>query len=357
MLIIGLDYHPSFQQIAFVDTDTGQTGERRLSHPEEAEQFYRELQQRGVHVRVGMEASGHSRWFERLLEELSFELWIGDPAEIQSRRVRKQKTDREDALLILQLMIEERFRRIWVPGWENRNTRQLLWHRHRLVQMRTRVVNQLHAIALNEGLRRKRSLWRSSGRAELEALPLAPWAARRRQDLFDLLDRLEPAIAELTTAVEHEAEKRPEAVRLMTHPGVGAITALAFVLIIGDPERFPNGKKLSSYVGLVPVEESSGDRRRLGHISKQGNSLLRCLLGEAAQAAVRSDPEWRRQFVRLAMRRQRAIAKVAMARKLAVTLFWMWRDERDYKRMEKFGSHVGQPGTAVGARYDTGLND
>jgi transposase len=172
-------------------------------------------------------------------------------------------------------------------------------------------------------------------------LPLAPWAARRRQDLLDLLDRLEPAIAELRAAVEQEASARPEVLRLMTHPGVGAITALAFVLIIGDPNRFANSKKLSSYLGLVPAEESSGDRRRLGHISKQGNSLLRCLLGEAAQAAVRSDTEWRRQFVHLAMRRERAIAKVAMARKLAVSLFWMWREGANYAQGKKLGSHAG----------------
>ena len=349
MLIIGLDYHTSFQQIAFVDSETGDTGERRLEHRQQAERFYRDLQHQGVQVRVGMEASGHSRWFERLVEQLGFELWIGDPAEIRTRRVRKQKTDRQDAELLLQLMTEGRFRRIWVPDGENRNTRQLLWHRHRLVQMRTRVVNQL----LNEGLRGKRSLWRSSGRAQLEALSLAPWAARRRQDLLELLDRLQPAIAELTAAVEQEAARRPEVVRLMTHPGVGAITALAFVLIIGDPERFANGKKLSSYLGLVPTEESSGDRRRLGHISKQGNSLLRCLLGEAAQAAVRSDREWRREFVHLAMRRERPIAKVAMARKLAVSLFWMWREGVSYTQRKKLGPHVGQPGTALG--QSTGL--
>jgi transposase len=339
--IQGLDYHPSFQQIAFVDTETGESGERHLDHPHEAEQFYRDLHNKPVQVRVGMEASGHSRWFERLLEELGFELWIGDPAEISTKRVRKQKTDRQDAQLLLQLLIEGRFRRIWVPSWENRNVRQLLWHRHRLVQMRTRVVNQLHAVALNEGLRRKKALWRGPGRAQLESLALAPWASRRRQDLLELLDRLEPAIAELTAAVEQEAKRRPEALRLMTHPGVGAITALAFVLIIGEPERFQNGKKLSSYLGLVPAEESSGQRRRLGHISKQGNALLRFLLVEAAQAAARSDAEWRRQFVRLAMRRERPIAKVAMARKLAVRLLWMWRDGCNYAQMKKLGSHVG----------------
>ena len=168
---------------------------------------------------------------------------------------------------------------------------------------------------------------------------LAPWSSRRRKDLLRLLDELEPTIAELTTAVEQEAQQRPEAVRLMTHPGVGAITTLAFVLIIGDPMRFPNGKKLGSYLGLVPAEDSSGERRRLGHISKQGNTLLRFLLVEAAQAAARSDSQWRRQFLRLAIRRERRIAKVAMARRLAVSL---WRNA-------KLGSHVGQPGTAVGA--------
>jgi transposase len=214
---------------------------------------------------------------------------------------------------------------IWVPSRDNRDIRQLLWHRHRLVQMRTRVVNQLHAVALNEGLQRKKSLWRSKGRTELESLELAPWSSRRRKDLLRLLDELEPTIAELTTAVEQEAQKRPETVLLMTHPGVGALTALAFVLVIGDPMRFPNGKKLGGYLGLVPAEDSSGERRRLGHISKQGNSLLRFLLVEAAQAAARSDPQWRRQFLRLAMRRERRIAKVAMARKLAVSLLWIWR--------------------------------
>jgi transposase len=180
MLIIGCDYHPGFQQIAFVDTETGECGERRLGHREEAEQFYRELKERNLPVRVGMEASGHSRWFERLLRELQFELWIGDAAEIRTKRVRKQKTDRQDAQLLLRLMIEERFPRIWVPDAANRDLRQLLWHRHRLVQMRTRVMNQLHVLALNEGLRRKKALWRPAGRNELESLKLAPWASRRR---------------------------------------------------------------------------------------------------------------------------------------------------------------------------------
>ena len=194
MFIIGCDYHPSFQQIACVDTETGELDERRLVHPQEAEQFYGELKERNLAVRVGMEASGHARWFERLLAQLTFELWIGDAAEIRTKRVRKQKTDRQDAQLLLRLLLEDRFPRIWVPDAANRDLRQLLWHRHRLVQMRTRVMNQLHVVALNEGVRRKKALWRPAGRQELQSFVLAPWASRRRQDLLDLLDQLAPKI-------------------------------------------------------------------------------------------------------------------------------------------------------------------
>jgi transposase len=234
MMLIGVDYHPSFQTIAFFVEETGEYDERELNHSEgEAERFYRDLQQRGIRVRVGMEATGYSRWFERLLAELGFELWIGDPAEIEAMRVKKRKTDREDARLLLRLMREDRFPRIWVPSPENRDLRQLLWHRHRMVQMRTRIMNQLQALAMNEGKRWKSKLWSKPGRAEFEKLALAPWASRRRKELLELLDRLNPSIEELTAAVEQEANKRPEALRLMTHPGVGPITALAYVLIIG----------------------------------------------------------------------------------------------------------------------------
>jgi transposase len=237
---------------------------------------------------------------------------------------------------------------IWVSDAENRDLRQLLWYRHRLVQMCTRVMNQLHVVALNEGVRHKKALWRPAGCRELESFELAPWPSRRRQDLVELLDQLTPKIQELTRALEEEVEKRPVTRRLMTHPGVGPLTALAFELVIGTPERFQCGKQIASYVGLVPTEESSGSRRRLGHISKQGNVLLRFLLVEAAQVTVRSQPEWRNRFFHLTMRRGRKIAKVAMARKLAVHLYWMWREGCDYGPWKKFGSHAGEPGNPDG---------
>jgi transposase len=208
-------------------------------------------------------------------------------------------------------------------------------------------MNQLQAVALNEGLRCKKRLWRGQ-RQQLESFRLAPWASRRRHDLLELLDRLNPTIAELSQAIEQEAEKCPEARRLMTHPGVGALTALAFVLIIGNAERFQCGKQIASYLGLVPLEKSSGNRRRLGHITKQGSSIVRFLLVEAAQVTVRSLPQWRSQYFHLLLRRGRKTAKVAMARKLAVHLYWMMRQGWDYQQWSEFGSHAGQPGN----RYD-----
>jgi len=348
MIIVGCDYHPSFQQIAFVDTETGELKEQRLTHREGAEEFYRALAATGQQVRVGMEASGHARWFERLLAELQFELWMGDASEIRRKRGRKQKTDRQDAQHILSLLRKDDFPPIWVPNWENRDLRPLLWHRHRMVQARTRIMNQLQAVALNEGLLCRKKLWRERGRRQLEAFPLAPWASRRRLDLLELLDRLNPTITELSQAIEREVEKCPAAQQLMTHPGVGPLTALAFVLIIGDATRFQCGKQVASYLGLVPLEDSSGNRRRLGHITKQGSSILRFLLVEAAQVTVRSLPEWRRKYAHSMMRRGRKTAKVAMARRLAVRLYWMMRQGWNYQQRSKLGSHAGQPGNRDG---------
>jgi transposase len=341
MLIIGCDYHPSVQQIAWADTGTGECGERRLTHCAEAEQFYHDLKQKGFGVRVGLEATGHSRWFERLLAELNFEVWIGDPAQIRAKRVRKQKNDRRDAEHLLKLMLENHFPRLWVPTPQNRDVRQLLLHRHRLVQMRTRVMNQLQAIAMNEGVRRKRGLWTRQGRAQLEALILPRWTSRRRQELLEVLDRFNPSIDELTKAIEQEAQRRPEVERLQTHPGVGPITALAYVLVVGTPERFDCGKQVASYLGLIPCEDSSADHWRLGHISKQGNALLRFLLVQSALSAAHVEEEWRRKYVHLSLRRNHAIAKIAIARKLAVRLFWMWRRGWDYEQLKKFGANAG----------------
>jgi transposase len=331
MLIIGCDFHPGFQQVAIFDNQTGEYEEKRLAHREEAEQFYRSLA--GQEVRVGMEACGQYPWFERLLAGLGMELWLGDAAEIRSRAVRQQKTDRRDAEHLLRLLVEGRFPKIWVPSLEERDVRQLLVHRHKQVQARTRVKNQLQALALSQGMQKKRKLWTAAGRAELAKLELMPYAAGRREQLLRNLDGLEAEIEQLNRQVEEEVQRRPAAVKLMTHPGVGPVTALAMVLTLGPAERFANGRKVGSYLGLIPRERSSGGRQRLGRISKQGNSFVRFLLVEAGQSAARYDPELGRFYRRLAVRKHRALAKVAVARKLAMRLYRMLREDWTYAQL------------------------
>jgi len=339
MMIIGCDFHPRFQQIAFLDQETGEYGERRLSHPEEAQRFYRSLV--GRRVRLGAEATGNFRWFRLLMQELGHEFLLGDATTIRAACPRKQKTDKRDARHILKLLVEDRFPDVWQPPEENENLRQLLMHRCRMVRMRTRIKNQLDSMAKNEGLLSKR-VWCPMRRNQIEALPLAGWNVERRRDLIALLEEMNRRIEPLDEAVIKAAEQNPEACLLMTHPGVGPVVSLAYVLTIGNWERFPRGKQVGSYLGLIPVEESSSDKRRLGHISKQGNTTLRWLLVEAAATAQRYDASWHRQYVRLSMTKHHGVAKVAIAHKLAVRLYWMLRSGEDYSKVMERGSHVGQ---------------
>jgi transposase len=267
-------FHPRFQQISFLQEETGEYGQRRLMHSAEAEQYYRTLC--GTKVRVGLESTGSYGWFRRLLNELGHELLVGDASQIRASNPRRQKTDKRDAEHILSLLAQERFPAIWQPPAENEQLRQLqlLMHRSRLVRLRTRVTNQLDGMAKNEGL-----LVAGGGsvkrRLAIDALPLPGWSAQRRADLLTLVDRIEERIAPLNKAVGQVAASNAEACLLMTHPGVGPVVSLAYVLTIGNWWRFPRGKQVGSYLGLIPSEESSGDKRRLGHISKQGNTLVR----------------------------------------------------------------------------------
>lgn len=341
MKIIGCDYHPSFQQIVMLDTETGGVIERRLYHGDgEAQRFYESL---SGPVLVGVESSGNMLWFERLLARLKHELWIGDAASIHWLNPRKQQlTDKRDAQHLLNLLREKRFPRIWVPSVEERDLRQLLKHRHTLVQMRTRVKNQLQHIALNQGLQKKSQLWTQAGQQWLRKLALDPWTQRRRDDLLQMLEDLNQQVKEMDGEAEKAACARADARLLMSHPGVGPILAMATVLTLGDVSRFQHGRQVASYIGLVPREMSSGQQRRLGSITKQGNRFMRFLLVQAGMSAARGDAELGRVYKRLVQKKHHGVAKVAVARKLLVRLYWMLRTQKQYPevvRMQGSPSH------------------
>lgn len=341
MMIVGCDFHPSWEQVSWLDTETGEMGERKLVHAAgEAQEFYGRLARP---ARIGLEATGNCHWLQDLLTELGHEVWVGDAAQIRASYVRQQKTDRRDAAHILKLLVEGRFPRLWVPDREQRDRRQLLIHRHKLVEMRARVKNGLQHLALNQGVQKKGRLWSKVGLAALRGLPLGQWAARRREDLLGLLQSLNQQIGPLDQAVAEAAQQDGNARLLMTQPGVGPITALAFVLTLGDVTRFPRGKQVASYLGLIPREHSSAGRQKLGSISKQGNRMLRMLLVEAAQRAVHCDPEFRRQYQHRCHSMPKNVAKVAAARRLAVRLYWMLRTQTAHPEVVRIESSPRVP--------------
>jgi len=200
-------------------------------------------------VRVGIEATGSMQWFVNLMEELGIECLVGHPAQIRAAEPRKQKHDRRDADLILKLLAENRFPAIWLPSKELQDLRSLLRHRHQWVRMRTRIQNALQSIALANGLRRGTALWSQDGQNMIAALPLTPHTAYRRSELQAMYEKFEAEIEKLNQRVEEQAGKRSGARLLMTHPGVGPITALATEVFLGDPARFADSKALASYVG------------------------------------------------------------------------------------------------------------
>src|SRR3989454_8566476 len=344
MRIIGVDLHARQQTIAMLDTETGELVEKTLEHEaEKVREFYSALP---GPVWVGIEATGSMQWFLKLMEDLGIDCQVGNPAKIRAAEPRQQKHDRRDAALLLKLQVEDRFPAIWMPSTELRDLRTLLMHRHQWVRMRTRVQNALQAIALGHGLRRGKTLWSQLGQHTIESLPLTPHAAHRRTELLALYGKLQAGIDELDERVMDHAQQRPGARLLMTHPGVGPVTALATDVFLGDPARFENGKALVSYVGMIPSEYSSAGRQRLGGLSKQGNPLLRFLWCEAAVHAVRQDPALQRFYRRKLVQKGMGKARVAVARKLGIRLYIMLRDQIDYEEFCRRGQMRQKNGAA-----------
>ena len=329
MQMIGCDLHARQQTLAILDTETGVLEQRVLEHDgNNVREFYLSLPRP---ARVGIEATGSMHWFLQLMEELDIECVVGHPAKIRACEPRKQKHDRRDAQLLLSLLSQNRFPTIWMPSIEQRDIRALLAYRHQWVRIRVRVQNALQSIALSHGLRRGTGLWSKTGLHAIRSLPLPPYATERRDALLRLYVQLQAEIDELDKVVAGCAAERKRARLLMTHPGVGPITALATEAILGDPRRFVDGKAVASYVGLIPSEFSSGGQRQsLGRLSKQGSPMLRFLWCEAVGHAVRKDDALKRFYRRKLTQKGFAKAKCAAGRKLGIRLWIMLRDNIDY---------------------------
>jgi transposase len=330
----GVDFHARQQLVAWCNTNDGEIWFIKLDHSrvEKVREFYSAFT---GEVIVALEALGYSQWFEDLLFELQIETRIGNPTEIRKRARCRQKTDRRDAELILDLLLKNEFPRIYRPNAESRAILQKLRHRHRLVQLRTKAINHLHSIAISAGLSIKSKLMTKEGRGKLNALLLSETHRQQREEWLTLVDHLTPIIEQIERELKPIAEEEPRVARLMTQPGIGLLTGLALIHTLGPIDRFANARKVTAYIGLDPVEDSSGDRKRIGSISKQGSRLVRYLLIEAAQTAARHDPDLKRFYQRVLQRRDKPRAKVAVARQLLVRAYILLRDEIDYAEFRR----------------------
>ena len=200
-----------------------------------------------------------------------------------------------------------------MPSTEQRDLRTLLRDRHQWVKMRSRLQHTLQAIALNHALRQGHGLWSAEGQSALQALSLPPYTDQRRNELLGLYRQLQKRIQELDKEVEGQARQRPQSRRLMTHAGVGPVTALATDVFLGDATRFTTGNEVASYIGMIPCERSSGKRQRLGKLTKEGNALLRYLWTEATMHAVEKDAELKRFYRRKLVQKGMGKAKIAAA--------------------------------------------
>ena len=334
---IGVDFHARAQTISYLTTEEGEIRRLQLDHgqPQEVRSFYQQFA--GQQVVVGFESSGYAAWFEELLEELGCEIWIGHATAIRLFARRRQKNDRRDADLILDLLVRGDFPRIHRYSAESREVLQQLRYRQRLVKMRTMVVNSLLFMASSRGLSLRTQLKSRRGLERLQQLALPQPLAAQRDELCQLLLELKTRVDKVEDWLAAKAESDVRVKRLRTHYGIGPLTGLGLVYTLECPERFANPRKVTAYVGFDPVEDSSGQRRRIGSISKQGSRLLRFYLVEAGQIAIRQDQDLARVYQRVLVRRGHAKAKVAVGRRLLVRAFIMLRDEIDYAEFQRRG--------------------
>lgn len=327
----GVDFHPHSQKVAYCDTEVGEIMFRSFRHSdrEAIRMFYQGLPKPAV---VGVEATGGLDWFEELIFENGHKLLVGHPFEIRRRALSRHKSDKRDAETLLDLLMTGEFPTIWRRSETERNTLRLLQFRSHLVKQRTSLSNQLQALARKAGLP-KFKVKTKSGRSLLIKTPMDETSLYLRENLYALFDDLTRQIDSVEAQLKALAAANEKAQLLMTHSGIGVKTALVVAATLGDAKRFNNTRQIVAFVGLDPLDRSSGERQRTGRISKRGSRICRHFLGQAAARS--QDKQIRESYLRISSRRGKAVAKVAAARKLLVNCSVMLRDSIDYEELSR----------------------
>jgi transposase len=324
---LGVDFHARTQTVCWCDQADGLVHQRTLDHQhDDIRSFYTQF---AVPAIVGLEATGYARWF-----------LVGDAYVIRKCALRRQKNDRRDAELLLDLLLHGDFPAVHIPPMASQAVLRLLRYRQRFVEIQTKLRNGVQAMALNHQLRLGPKLWSKQGQQQLLALALDDTDVLQREHSLELLQQIHTRIRAIEKELTIRADQDARVRLLRTHPGVGLLTSLAVVHTLEPVARFDRARRIAAYCGLDPRESSSGDTVRMGHISKQGNRLLRHLLVEAAHRAVHSkaDADLRNFYFRLIERKKNAaVAITAVARKLVLRLYRMLSEEIDYTEFRRRG--------------------
>ncbi|HET8579218.1 MAG TPA: IS110 family transposase [Methylomirabilota bacterium] len=329
MVHVGVDLHKAMSQIAVLSED-GEVLQRRLENdPPQLEAFFAQLP---PGTPVAIEASGTWWWLVDLLDRLGHRAVLSHPKQTKAVAAARLKNDRVDALRLGLLLRGDLLPTVWIPPAELREARELVRHRVQLMWLRGIVRNRLLAMLARRNLRptATKSWLSAGGQRELQQLPLAAGPSHIRTDCQRLLPVLDTQIRGLDVELVARWGRDPRVQRLRTIPGIGPFIAIVLVLELGEIARFPSAKHLASYIGLTPRVRASADRVRTGHISKEGNRLLRWVLVLAATQAVRRPGPLRAWFHAVKRRKGRQIARVALARRLAEIVFHVWRHDCDY---------------------------
>jgi transposase len=334
---IGVDFHARQQTISFLTTESGEIQHLILLHQDLAtvRAFYAQFA--GQRVVVGFESSGYAAWFEELLEELGCEIWIGHALYIRQFAKRRQKNDRRDAALILDLLVKGDFPRIHRYSRRTREILQQLRYRQRLVKMRTMAMNMLLFMANSRGVSLRTQLTSKRGQGRLAQLQLPQPLGSQRDELLHLLQQLDEKIKAVEQWLTQETKADAAVQRLQTHPGIGLLTSICVRYTLEQVDRFTTTRKVSAFAGFDPMQDQTDERNRMGTISKQGSRWLRFYLVEAGQIAIRKDADLARVYKRICVRGGHAKAKVAIGRRLLVRAFIMLRDEIDYHEFLRRG--------------------
>lgn len=337
-LYLGVDFHPHQQTVAWCDRETGEIRTIDLMHDlERVREFYYSFAEPAT---IGIEASARAAWFEKMIFESGHKLLIGNPVLIRKRAVSRHKSDKRDAELILKLLMNGEFPSIWRRPHESDQVLEVMRLRSSLVRQRTQVYNRLQALAHNAGLPKGR-IRTQVFQSLLRSADMDGTGSLVRSQYFSLLGSLNERIAETEEWLKKKVDD-PQVELLQTQKGVGYLTALTAVHVIGDVTRFDKvSKQVVGLVGFDSVEDSSAGKVRFRSISKAGSPLLRFQLGQAVQTAARYDARLKTFYKRLAKKKPKAVAKTAAARKLLVKLAIMLRDNITAEEFDRRGPQVG----------------